>query len=59
VHARHDNRISPASAAAAFARLGAPQKELVWLEHSGHVITVDYEKERVCRLVSDWIAPRA
>ena len=59
VHARHDNRIPPAAALRAFARLGAPRKELVWLEHSGHVITVDYEKERVWSLVAEWIAPRA
>jgi len=55
VQSRHDNRIAPAAADAAFARLGALVKELVWLEGSAHVITVDYEKARVFALVEEWI----
>ncbi|MBV9878855.1 MAG: alpha/beta fold hydrolase [Gemmatirosa sp.] len=55
VASRLDNRVPAAAAAAAFARLGAATKELVWLEESGHVITVDVEKARVFDLVGEWI----
>ena len=51
-----DNRVPPAAARAAFARLGAAEKDLVWLDGSGHVISVDYERERVYSLVSEWIS---
>jgi carboxylesterase len=56
VQSRHDNRIPPAAAVAAFARLGAIEKEIVWLNGSGHVITIDYERDHVNALVEEWIA---
>ena len=58
VQSRRDNRIAPGTALSAFARLGAADKELVWLDGSAHVITVDYEKEKVFALVDDWISSR-
>jgi carboxylesterase len=56
VQSRRDNRIAPAVAASAFSRLGAADKDLVWLDRSAHVITVDYEREKVFALVEEWIA---
>lgn len=56
VQSREDNRISAASAQAAFDLLGSRDKELVWVEGAGHVITVDYGKEHVFELVRDWLA---
>lgn len=58
VQSRGDNRIASDVAERAYAALGAPQKELVWLQQSGHVITVDYDRELVARLVSDWLNDR-
>jgi len=58
VVSRLDNRVAPAAAEAAIARLGATEKAIAWLDRSGHVITVDYERERVFALVSDWLARR-
>lgn len=55
---RLDNRVAPSTATAAIARLGATDKEIVWLDRSGHVITVDHERERVFALVTDWLARR-
>ncbi|AHG88054.1 putative esterase [Gemmatirosa kalamazoonensis] len=55
VLSRRDNRVAPAAALSALARLGGAPAEVVWLEGSGHVITVDYEKERVYALVAAWI----
>lgn len=55
IQSREDNRIAPADAERAFGRLGAPRKQLVWVEHAGHVLTVDYGRERVFGLLGDWL----
>jgi carboxylesterase len=55
IQSREDNRISASSATDAFARLGAKNKEFVWVEGAGHVITVDHGRERVFELTSEWL----
>ncbi|MDB4906979.1 MAG: putative esterase [Gemmatimonadetes bacterium] len=55
LQSREDNRITPASAAAAFERLGAPVKELAWLSGMGHVITVDRGREQVFARLGEWM----
>src|SRR5689334_14612351 len=56
VQSREDNRIPPDAAQAAFDRIGAADKELVWITGAGHVITVDHGRERVFELVANWLA---
>lgn len=58
VQSREDNRIAASSAERAFAALGPAEKELVWIEGAGHVITVDFGHERVFALVADWLDAR-
>ena len=55
VHSRTDYRIPCEAAEAAFALLGAPRKQLVWLEGCGHIVTVDYGRDRVLDLVAGWL----
>jgi len=55
IQSREDNRISQSAAQHAFDRLGAPDKQLVWLAGAGHVITVDYGREHVFDLLTDWL----
>lgn len=55
IQSREDNRISVQSAERAFERLGAAEKRLVWTEGAGHVITVDYGRERVFELCAQWL----
>lgn len=55
IHSREDNRIPPDAAMRNFAMLGAPVKELIWREGTGHVITVDFGREEVFDLVAEWI----
>ena len=55
VQSREDNRISPSNAQRAFDRLGAREKELVWIEGAAHVITVDYGREHVFETVGRWL----
>lgn len=55
IQSREDNRISGASAREAFERLGSSQKRFIWVEGAGHVITVDYGRQRVFDLTADWL----
>ncbi len=55
VQSREDNRITPEVASRAFASLGSRTKRLVMLSGCGHVLTVDYCRERVASLVIEWL----
>ncbi|MEW6568608.1 MAG: alpha/beta fold hydrolase [Chloroflexota bacterium] len=47
IHSRGDLAVHPSHAEAILARLGSTQKELLWVENSGHVVTCDAERERL------------
>lgn len=55
IQSRADPRISPRVAIDAVARLRTSEKRLVWAEGGGHIITVDYGRERVFEEISGWI----
>ncbi|MDQ3673996.1 MAG: alpha/beta fold hydrolase [Gemmatimonadota bacterium] len=55
IQSREDPRCTPAGAERAMKLLGAREKKLVWTEGAGHVITVDYGRERVMTEVKDWL----
>jgi len=55
VQSREDNRIPMEAAERAFALLGAREKRLEWLEATGHVITVDFGRERTFELAATWL----
>lgn len=55
VQSRHDNRIAPDDAQRAFDALAATEKRLAWVEQTGHVLTVDYGRDALFALVSEWI----
>ena len=55
VQSREDNRIAVPDAERAFSRLGAEEKRLVWIEGAGHVITVDFGRDRVFALIEEWL----
>lgn len=55
VQSREDPRISPDVAEFALKTLGSAAKELVWTEGAGHIITVDYGRERVFSEVERWL----
>ena len=58
IQSRDDNRIEVAAAERAFASLGAREKRLVWIEGSGHVITVDTGREHVLTMTGTWLLER-
>jgi carboxylesterase len=55
IAARRDNRVPAAAAARNWHRVGAPVRALRWLEASGHISTVDYEKATVFAEVLAWL----
>jgi carboxylesterase len=55
IQSREDPRCSMRGAERAMEMLGAQEKKLVWTQGAGHVITVDYGRERVYREVRSWL----
>jgi carboxylesterase len=55
IQSRDDPRCSPGVAEFALKTLGAPEKKLIWTEGAGHIITVDYGRERVFTEVEHWL----
>ena len=55
VQSRQDNRIRAESAERGFARLGAAEKKLAWINGAGHVISVDYGFQNVFDLTTGWL----
>ena len=43
----------------ALKELGAREKQLIWTEGAGHIITVDYGRERVFTEVEQWLRGHA
>jgi carboxylesterase len=59
VHSEGDHRIPPERARSAFALFGSTDRTLEWVSRSGHVLTVDYDRDRVADLVASWLESRA
>ena len=55
VMSRGDNRVDAAEVERALADLGAAEQRVVWLNGSGHVITVDHERARVLEETVAWL----
>jgi carboxylesterase len=55
IQSREDPRLSPTVAEFALRNLGSGEKKLVWIEGAGHIITVDYGRERVFAEVERWL----
>jgi len=55
IQSEEDNRVSSRVARHAHAMLGAPRRRLVFTRGAGHVITVDYGRERVFEEVRAWL----
>ncbi len=56
MQSRREHTVRPESASFIYERVTAQHKELFWLEKSGHVITVDIEREVVFKKVTEFLA---
>jgi carboxylesterase len=59
IHSPHDHTAHPDSARFIYDHVGSTDKELVWLERSYHVITLDYEKDLVFERTYEFIKKRS
>lgn len=55
IHSRQDPRVAVSDALAGFARLGSADKSLEWAERSGHVLSVDFDRDWVAGRVLSWL----
>jgi carboxylesterase len=55
MQSKAEHTVIPDSAQYIYDRLLNTDKELVWLEHSGHILTLDMEREKVFNMVAEWI----
>jgi carboxylesterase len=55
IQSRSDRRVPASIARHAMKHLGATNKKLVWIEGAGHILTVDYGRDRVFEEVRNWL----
>jgi carboxylesterase len=56
VHSRQDNRVPTDAAEREYAKLRMPERDLVWLDRCGHLVTVDHEHHDVSARVAAFLA---
>lgn len=58
VQSRWDNRVSRRVAERAFRTIRATDKRLIFVDRGGHILTVDYDRDKVLREARDWFVAR-
>jgi len=56
VQSRAEHTVKPESAEHIYERLGSESKSIFWLERSGHIVTLDRERDAVFAVVADFLA---
>jgi carboxylesterase len=59
MHGRNDHTVHPGNAQLIYDGVSSEDKELVWLERSYHVITLDYDRDEVFERTSGFITSRS
>lgn len=59
IQSTEDPRVAPAVAKYALRNLASPEKNILWLTGAGHVITVDYGRERLFSEAERWLESHA
>ena len=55
IHSEDDTVVPPQHARRVFEKLGTPDKQLLWIQDSGHVITKDKSRRQVCEAATQFI----
>src|SRR6185369_10234106 len=55
MHSRDDKSVDPQNMPAVYAGLGSAEKEMLWLEKSGHVLPRDAQRETVFKAAADFV----
>jgi carboxylesterase len=59
IQSRQDHRIPADAAERAFALFTTPERQLLWTEGNGHIITVDYGRDAIFDTVTRWLVAHA
>ena len=59
IQSREDPRVSPAVAERALKNLASTEKQIIWTTGAGHIITVDYGRERLFGEAERWLVSHA
>jgi carboxylesterase len=59
IHSRNDHTANPDNAPLIYDSISSEDKKIEWLERSYHVITIDYDRDRVTKLTTDFIKDHA
>ncbi len=55
VHSRQDGGVPPDNMTTIYEHLGSKDKEMLWLDNSGHVVTREPERMRIFQAAQDFI----
>ena len=55
MQSRREHTVQPRSAQHIYDRVGSADKRLIWLEKSGHIITLDIERDLVFHSINDFL----
>ena len=55
MHSIHDGGVSPENARSIFEQLGSEQKRLLWIENSGHTMTVEPARQQVYDSAAEFV----
>jgi len=55
VQSRKDHTVQPRSAQYIYDRAASHEKTLMWLEKSGHLVSIDIEREQIFRKISEFL----
>ena len=56
IHSRDDDYVIKDSMEQIYKALGTPDKQMIWVERSGHVITEDLQRETVFKAAADFVS---
>ncbi|MDF2571767.1 MAG: hypothetical protein K0R55_3371 [Sporomusa sp.] len=56
IQSRKEHTVEPESAQYIYDKLGSTEKQLLWLNKSGHIVTLDIEREPVFEKISQFLA---
>jgi carboxylesterase len=59
IHGRQDHTAPPDGSELIMEKVASNDKELIWLERSYHVITMDYERQEVFERTLEFIQKRS
>lgn len=59
MHSRNDHTVPPESSQAIYDEVGSADKDLIWLDRSYHVITMDYDRDEVFERTYNFVKERA